>query len=193
MCAEFLIVNLSFDFTIFLFVFVSTMYFLLFLKCYLFCHLAGKSMCTLTHHKKSVRSVVLHPKLYMFASASPDNIKQWKCPEGKFIQNLSGHNAIINCMAANSDGVLVSGADNGTMHFWDWKTGYNFQRLQAPVQPGSLDSEAGIFSMAFDQSGTRLITCEADKTIKVYKEDETATEDSHPVNWKPDILKRRKF
>lgn len=154
---------------------------------------AGKSMCTLTHHKKSVRSVVLHPKLYMFASASPDNIKQWKCPEGKFIQNLSGHNAIINCMAANSDGVLVSGADNGTMHFWDWKTGYNFQRLQAPVQPGSLDSEGGIFSMTFDQSGTRLITCEADKTIKVYKEDETATEDSHPVNWKPDILKRRKF
>ena len=67
---------------------------------------AGKSMCTLTHHKKSVRAVVLHPKLYMFASASPDNIKQWKCPEGKFIQNLSGHNAIINCMAANSDGVL---------------------------------------------------------------------------------------
>ena len=66
----------------------------------------------------------------MFASASPDNIKEWKCPDGKFIQNLTGHNSIINCMAANSDGVLVSGADNGTMHFWDWKTGYNFQRLQ---------------------------------------------------------------
>jgi len=154
---------------------------------------AGKSMCTLTHHKKSVRAVVLHPKLYMFASASPDNIKEWKCPDGKFIQNLSGHNAIVNCMAANADGVLVSGADNGTMHFWDWKTGYNFQRLQAPVQPGSLDSEAGVFSMTFDNSGTRLITCEADKTIKVYKEDETATEESHPINWKPDILKRRKF
>ena len=54
-------------------------------------------------------------------------------------------------MAANADGVLVSGADNGTMFFWDWKTGYNFQRLQAPVQPGSLDSEAGIFAMTFDQ------------------------------------------
>ena len=154
---------------------------------------AGKSLATLTNHKKSVRSVVLHPKLYMFASASPDNIKQWKCPEGNFIQNLSGHNSIINCMAANSDGVLVSGADNGTMHFWDWKTGYNFQRAQAPVQPGSLDSEAGIFCMRFDMSGTRLLTCEADKTIKVYKEDETATEESHPINWKPDILKRRKW
>lgn len=64
----------------------------------------------------------------MFASGSPDNIKQWKCPEGKFIQNLSGHNAIINCLAANPEGVLVSGGDNGTLHFWDWRTGYNFQR-----------------------------------------------------------------
>ena len=78
-------------------------------------------------------------------------------------------------------------------YFLNWKTGYSFQRLQAPVQPGSLDSEAGIFNMAFDHSGTRLITCEADKTIKVYKEDETATEESHPINWKPDILKRKKF
>lgn len=43
------------------------------------------------------------------ASASADNIKQWKFPEGNFIQNLAGHNAILNCMAVNSDGVLVSG------------------------------------------------------------------------------------
>lgn len=46
--------------------------------------------------------------------------------------------------------------------------------LKAPVQPGSMDSESGIFSMAFDQSGSRLITTEADKTIKIYKEDDTA-------------------
>ena len=125
--------------------------------------------------------------------ASPDNIKTWRLPEGKFTQNLTGHNAIVNCMAANQDGVLVSGADNGTMYFWDWRTGYNFQRLQAPVQPGSLDSEAGIFQMKFDQSGSRLITCEADKTIKIYKEDDSATEESHPINWKPNILKRQRY
>ncbi|XP_013118030.1 pleiotropic regulator 1 [Stomoxys calcitrans] len=154
---------------------------------------AGKSVCTLTNHKKSVRSVVLHPSLYMFASASPDNIKQWRCPEGNFVQNISGHSAIVNCMAVNPDGVLVSGGDNGTMFFWDWRTGYNFQRFQAPVQPGSMDSEAGIFAMCFDQSGSRLITAEADKTIKIYKEDDEATEESHPVNWRPEILKRRKF
>ncbi|KAG8265109.1 Pleiotropic regulator 1 [Homalodisca vitripennis] len=130
---------------------------------------------------------------YMFASASPDNIKQWKCPEGNFIQNLSGHNAIVNCLAINPEGVLVSGADNGTLYCWDWRTGYNFQRLQAPVQPGSMDSESGVFSMTFDQSGSRLITTEADKTIKIYKEDESATEETHPIHWRPEILKRRKY
>ncbi len=48
---------------------------------------------------------------YTFASGSADNIKQWMFPDGNFIQNLSGHNAIINTLAVNSDGVLVSGGD----------------------------------------------------------------------------------
>lgn len=93
-------------------------------------------------------------------------------------------------MAANEEGVLVSGGDNGTLFFWDWRTGFNFQRLQAPVQSGSMDSEAGIFAMTFDQSGSRLITTEADKTIKIYKEDEDASEESHPINWRPEIINR---
>lgn len=154
---------------------------------------AGRSMATLTNHKKSVRSLVLHPTLYTMATSSPDNIKQWKFPDGNFIQNLSGHTAIINTLSLNQDNVLVSGGDNGTMHFWDWKSGYNFQRLQSAVQPGSIDSESGIFASIFDKSSSRLITCEADKTIKIYKEDETATEDSHPINWKADIFKKRQY
>ncbi|XP_005400987.1 PREDICTED: pleiotropic regulator 1 [Chinchilla lanigera] len=154
---------------------------------------AGKTRVTLTNHKKSVRAVVLHPRHYTFASGSPDNIKQWKFPDGSFIQNLSGHNAIINTLTVNSDGVLVSGADNGTMHLWDWRTGYNFQRVHAAVQPGSLDSESGIFACAFDQSESRLLTAEADKTIKVYREDDSATEETHPVSWKPEIIKRKRF
>ena len=43
------------------------------------------------------------------ATASPDNIKQWKFPDGNFIQNLSGHTAIINTLSLNQDNVLVSG------------------------------------------------------------------------------------
>ena len=33
-----------------------------------------------------MRALALHPRLFMFASASPDNIKQWKCPNGEFMQ-----------------------------------------------------------------------------------------------------------
>lgn len=155
--------------------------------------IAGKTMCTLTNHKKSVRALTLHPKWYSMASAAPDNIKQWKFPKNEFIQNLSGHDSILNALASNSDNVLVSGADNGSIFMWDWLTGYNFQRIQSAAQPGSIDSEMGIFAMTFDQSGSRLLTCEADKSIKIYKEDENATEETHPVNWKPDILKRKRF
>ena len=130
---------------------------------------AGKCRTTLTHHKKSVRALALHPIEYTFASASSDNIKQWKCPDGQFLQNLAGHRAIINTLSVNADGVLFSGADNGSMSFWDWKSGHRFQELQSMVQPGSLDSEAGIFASSFDRTGSRLITCEADKTIKIWK------------------------
>lgn len=153
----------------------------------------GKSYCTLTHHKKSVRALVLHPRLHMFASGSPDNIKQWKCPNGEFIQNLAGHNAIINSLACNEDGVMVSGGDNGSMQWWDWKSGFCFQREVAKVQPGSIESEAGIYAMTFDRTGLRLITGEADKTIKMYKEDETATEETHPIVWRPEIVKKRAY
>ena len=48
---------------------------------------------------------------HAMASASPDNIKQWKFPNGDFLQNLSGHNAIVNTLALNQDNVLVSGGE----------------------------------------------------------------------------------
>ncbi|CAD5216157.1 unnamed protein product [Bursaphelenchus xylophilus] len=154
---------------------------------------AGKSVCTLTNHKKSVRSLVLHPTLAMFASGSTDNIKQWKSVNGTFFQNLSGHNTMINTLAVNEDGVLVSGGDNGTMHFWDWDSGFCFQREHPPPQPGSIDSESGIYALTYDKSGRRLITAEADKSIKMWKEDPDATEETHPIVWRPDVLKKSRF
>ncbi|KAJ2659075.1 pre-mRNA-splicing factor prp46 [Coemansia sp. RSA 1200] len=152
---------------------------------------AGKSMNTLTHHKKSVRALALHPTEFGFASGGADTIKQWRCPKGDFVQNFDGHNAIVNTLSANSDGVLFSGGDNGSMRFWDWKSGHCFQETDTVVQPGSLDSEAGIFCSTFDRTGFRLITGEADKTIKIWKEDEEATEESHPIDFRPSLSRRR--
>ncbi|KAI0141293.1 putative pre-mRNA splicing protein [Pestalotiopsis sp. NC0098] len=152
---------------------------------------AGKTMGVLTHHKKGVRALALHPTEFTFASASTGSIKQWKCPEGAFMQNLDGHNAVINSLAANED-VLFSGGDNGSMSFWDWKSGHRYQSLDSIAQPGSLDAEAGIMSSTFDQTGLRLIVGEADKTIKIWKPDPDATPDTHPLEWKP-TLGRQKY
>ncbi|KIM31405.1 hypothetical protein M408DRAFT_258850 [Serendipita vermifera MAFF 305830] len=133
---------------------------------------AGKTMIQLTHHKKSVRALAIHPREYSFASGSAggNNIKKWKCPEGTFVHNFSGHNAIINTLAVNEDGVLFSGGDNGTLSLWDYGTGVPFQNMEDIPQPGSLEAEAGVFCSTFDLTGTRLITGGADKTIKVYAE-----------------------
>ena len=72
---------------------------------------AGKSIVTLTHHKKSVRALAIHPTEYSFASGSAggNNIKKWKCPEGTFVHNFTGHNAIINTLSVNAEGVFFSG------------------------------------------------------------------------------------
>lgn len=142
---------------------------------------AGKCMTTLTHHKKGVRAIAMHPDQFAMATASSDNIKQWRFPEAQFMQNFAGHNAVINSLSVNREGVLVSGGDNGSMRFWDWKSGHCFQEELTRVQPGSLDAEAGILCSSFDQTGSRLITGEADKTIKIWKEDETATPETHPI------------
>ncbi|KAJ9651646.1 pre-mRNA-splicing factor prp46 [Neophaeococcomyces mojaviensis] len=153
---------------------------------------AGKTMGVLTHHKKGVRALALHPKEFTFASASTQTIKQWKCPEGALMQNFDGHNSVINTLAVNEDNVLFSGGDDGTMSFWDWKTGHRFQSLDSIAQPGSLDAEAGIMCSSFDQTGLRLITGEADKTIKIWGPDSKATPETHPLEWKP-TLSRVKF
>jgi WD40 repeat protein len=54
----------------------------------------------------------------------------------RFLKNLSGHNSVINSVTINEDGVMVSGGDDGTLNFWDYETGYCFQRTQTVVQPG---------------------------------------------------------
>jgi pleiotropic regulator 1 len=81
--------------------------------------------------------------------------------------------------------------DNGSLWFWDYKSGHNYQQAQTIVQPGSLDSEAGIYALSYDITGSRLITCEADKTIKFWKEDEKATPETHPIHFKPPKDMRR--
>ena len=90
----------------------------------------------------------------------------------------------INALAISDVGVVLSAADDGTMNFGDYGSGPCFQTSKTVPQRGSLDAENGIFAAEFDLTGTRLITCEADKSNKIWKEDENASELRHPIDMK---------
>ena len=156
---------------------------------------AGKCMSTLTHHQKGVRALCQPTFENTFVSGAADCLKYWQGNNGRFLKSFNGHKAIVNCLAVNPDGVLVSGGDDGSLHFWDYKTGHNFQTTTSIVQPGSLDAENGIYVAQFDGTGTRLITGEADKSIKIWKQDDDASELSHPIDmvaWRKKCLKEAK-
>eukprot|EP00592_Proboscia_alata_P007043 CAMPEP_0194355324 /NCGR_PEP_ID=MMETSP0174-20130528/3257_1 /TAXON_ID=216777 /ORGANISM="Proboscia alata, Strain PI-D3" /LENGTH=516 /DNA_ID=CAMNT_0039124559 /DNA_START=15 /DNA_END=1565 /DNA_ORIENTATION=+ len=143
---------------------------------------AGKCRTTLTHHQKSVRALAQPSYENTFVSGAADVLKKWTGKEGRFIKNLNGHRAMVNGLALNDDGVLVSGGNDGSIRFWDYESGYCFQKSETIAQPGSLDAENGIFVTEFDQTGTRLLTGEADKTIKIWKQDEDASEVTDPID-----------
>lgn len=148
---------------------------------------AGRCRATLTNHKKGVRALAAHPREFSFASASADAIKTWAYPDGVFMRNLVDDDTgpLVNAVAVNEDGVLVSGGDDGVLSFWDYSAAHRFDSKRSQVQPGSLDCEAGIYALAFDKSGSRLVTGEADKTVRMWREDESATEENFPLRWTP--------
>jgi pleiotropic regulator 1 len=137
----------------------------------------GGCSAVLTRHAKAVRALVAHPTEWGFASASQDAVLQWGGEDAVLVKRFEGTEAIVNAMAINQDGVLVAAGDDGCLQLWDWGSGQGFQTLHTLAQPGSLPSECGIFDCAFDVTGTRLITCEVDKTVKLWRE---VKEDGQP-------------
>mmetsp|Transcript_33519 Transcript_33519/g.6078 ORF Transcript_33519/g.6078 Transcript_33519/m.6078 type:complete len:142 (-) Transcript_33519:1069-1494(-) len=73
----------------------------------------GRAAHTLTRHKKGVRDLRFSEGEYTFVTAGSDNIRQWKCPEGKFMRNFNHSIGVVNCVNMNSDGVMVAGSNEG--------------------------------------------------------------------------------
>lgn len=154
---------------------------------------AGKCTKILTHHKRSVRDLALHPAEFSMVSACTDDIRSWKLPEGLLLTNFqSSSTGIINTLSVNHDDVLFAGGDDGTLSFYDYKSGHKYQSLETKEIPGSLESERGILCSSFDRTGLRLITGETDKSIKVWKQDSHATPETDPgLPWNPLLASQR--
>lgn len=109
---------------------------------------AGKTMGVLTHHKKGVRALAVHPKEFTFATGSTGSIKQWKCPEGAFMQNFDGQNSIINTLSVNEDNVLFSGGKSSPVDFTHGSRNQMLtvyiQVIMAPCRSGIGNQDIGI-------------------------------------------------
>lgn len=154
---------------------------------------AGKTTKILTHHKRSVRDLTLHPTEFSMASACTNDVRSWKLPEGALLTNFASENTgIINTLSINQDDVLLAGGDDGTLSFYDYKSGHKYQSMATKEVPGSLESERAILASTFDQTGLRIITGETDKSIKMWKQIPGATPETHPgLPWAPTIGAQR--
>lgn len=128
---------------------------------------------TLTHHTKSIRLMVMHPQEMTMSSGDANgNIKQWLLPGGELLNEFgeADNRKIINTLSINpGTNTLFAGYDDGKMEFYDYVSGDLVQSAKSTPVPGS--DESTIYASSFDMLGLRLISCEGDKTIKVWGQD----------------------
>lgn len=155
---------------------------------------AGKAMARLTRHKKPVRGMTLTASGSTLVSCGADEVRVWKMPTGEFITNASTTLADSkkqkgsdeaemayrwSSCAMSPNNVLAVGSQDGELFFYDWNRPQPtrmegqyyppFQCTKTKSLPGTLPGEGGINSLVYDHSGTRLITAESDKTVKIWR------------------------
>ena len=129
----------------------------------------GRTTATLTHHKKGIRGLSRHPGEFSFVSAAADGLRTWALPGGGLMRAFGG--GLVNDIAVNQDGVVCTARDDGAVEFWSFEKGEQICRDVPKLQPGSLEAENAVLGCGFDRSGSRAVTCHADKTVRMWKED----------------------
>lgn len=129
------------------------------------------ALTTLTHHSRSIRSMVMHPaEMTMCSADSLGQFKQWLLPEGALLNEFGESSGIINTLAINpANNQLFAGFDDGKMEFYDYVSGSLLQKRETVPQGGAAGS--ALYALAFDMLGLRLITCEGDKSVKIWGDD----------------------
>lgn len=158
---------------------------------------AGKAYKRLTRHKKPVRGLCVSPSDSTLISCGADDIRVWSLPAGehecqagtsiptKDSHSQTQYSYLWSSCAMSARGTFVAGSQDGHLAFYDWskqpdiitngeRKVFPFYRTMTKSIPGTLKGEGGINFMTFDASGTRLITAESDKSVKVWQMKERA-------------------
>lgn len=142
-----------------------------------------RAQVTLTHHAKSVRLMQMHPhELTLVSADSGGSINQWLLPQGRLLAafgegqgqgegkshvDKSRDANIINTLLINrATNEMFAGYADGRMQFFNYESGHLLQETVTQPCPGT--PSPMIYASAFDMLGLRLITCENDKSIKIW-------------------------
>ncbi|KAG8348764.1 WD domain [Trypanosoma vivax] len=147
---------------------------------YLWDIIAGRAFTRLTRHKKPVRGLTIG-RQGKLVSCGADNIRVWSLTTSEFLFNAStAHGGADDvgqesyrwsCCSISPRNVLAVGSQEGKLALYDGPQSrlppYQFTKTRSV--PGTLPGEGGINCIAFDVSGSRMITGESDKSVKVWR------------------------
>lgn len=143
--------------------------------------ISGKCENTLTFNSRNIKSFIMNGQDNELITSSINSLKKFKLPDFDYLSDLSfwdNHNIIeqgnliVNTLSYNNNGVIFGGCNDGKFGFWNWESGTMFQNDIQKAVPGSLNSENGILCSLFDNTGSRLITGNVDKSIRIWNCDD---------------------
>ncbi|KAJ1963751.1 pre-mRNA-splicing factor prp46 [Dipsacomyces acuminosporus] len=141
---------------------------------------SGTLKLTLTGHISPVRGLAVSPRHpYLFSCGEDKQVKCWDLETNKVVRHYHGHLSGVYSLALHPVlDLLVTGGRDSVARVWDMRT-----RQQVHVLAGHKSTISTLQCQEADP--------QADKTIKIWKEDEDATEESHPIQFKPSLGRRR--
>jgi len=125
----------------------------------------GTTVGEISGQSKALNSVAFRPaRPFRIATASEDtSIGFFEGPPFKFKHTNQDHSRFATAVKFSPDGgVFVSASMDGTISIFDGKTGEKTGSLGSPAHKG------GIYGVAFNADGTKLLSVSGDKTCKVW-------------------------
>lgn len=128
-------------------------------------------MNTVKAHNGSVKALTFSPDGLLIASGGDDGIVRiWNVQTTELEKSFVGHTAPVECISFSPDGSLlasgggaygdVSGVSDNTIRLWDVNSGRLLNTFR-----GHREQVTGV---AFDQTGSRIVSGSIDKSIKVW-------------------------
>jgi WD40 repeat protein/serine/threonine protein kinase len=115
--------------------------------------------------------VAFSPDGRLLAAGAEQSPRVWDSRTGEELLRLSGHTAVVHCVAFSPDGRrLATGSWDQTVKIWDTATGREVLTLRG--------HSGEIRSLVFSPDGHRLVSASADGTVRVW--------DASPAEGEPD-------